>query len=165
VFYGGGWFVKDGAISAASNKGSWGAGIHGSKIIAAAVKVEDFVLETDIKPGMVGNAGVIFRVSNPSIGPDLYEGYYVGINPVLNRIEIGKSINKTYVLLASSPLKVQRDKTYRLKVTAKGNAIAVSIDGAKSIVSVKDNDFKSGSIGLRSFDGLPTYDNLSIKSL
>lgn len=165
VFYGGGWFVKDGAISAASNKGSWGAGIHGSKIIAAAVKVEDFVLETDIKPSMVGNAGVVFRVSNPSIGPDLYEGYYVGINPVLNRIEIGKSINETYVLLASSPLKVQGDKTYRLKVTAKGNAIAVSIDGAKSIVSVKDNDFKSGSIGLRSFDGLPTYDNLSIKSL
>ncbi len=166
VFYGGGWFVKDGAISAASNHGSWGAGIHGSKVIAAKVNADDFVLETDINPGKVGNSGVVFRVNNPSIGADLYEGYYVGINPVLNRIEIGKSINKTYVLLASSPLKVQENKKYRLSVTAKGDAISVFLDGsAKSIVSVKDDEFKSGSVGLRSYDAFPTYDNISVKAM
>ena len=163
VFYGGGWFVKDSAISAASNKGSWGAGIHGSKVIAAKVTASDFVFETDISPGKVGNSGVIFRVNNPSIGPDLYEGYYVGINPVLNRIEIGKSVNQNYVLLASSPLIVQENKKYRLNVTAEGNSINVFIDGnSKPVVSAKDNDFKSGSVGLRSFDGLPVYDNISV---
>jgi hypothetical protein len=166
VYYGGGWFVKDGVIYAASNKGSWGAGIHGSKVIASSVNVKDFTFETDMTSGSKGDAGVVFRVNNPAIGADFYEGYYVGINPGLNRIEIGKSTNQRYVLLDSSPLKVDPEKMYKLKVEAKGASISVYLDNAtKPILEAIDSQFNKGTIGLRSYDGMPSYDNIKVKAL
>lgn len=166
VYYGGGWFIKDGAMHAASNKGSWGAGIHGSKIVANAVTVQDFSFETDITPGSAGNAGVIFRVSKPAIGADLYEGYYVGITPDSNRIEIGKSSDQKYTRLASKPVTVEGHKKHRLKVEAKGSLIRVFLDDAKeAVLTVEDNQFSKGTVGLRSYDAMPVYDNIKVEGL
>ncbi|WP_069658686.1 beta-L-arabinofuranosidase domain-containing protein [Arcticibacter eurypsychrophilus] len=166
VWYGGGWFTQDGALHAASNKGSWGAGIHGSKVINSAVSLADFVFEIDMTPGKQGNAGIVFRVSKPAIGPDLYNGYYVGINPALNRIEIGKSSEQKYVLLASSSLKVEPEKKYKLKVEAKGPDICVFLDDEQEpVLKINDNEFSKGTIGLRSYDALASYDNMEIMNL
>lgn len=41
----------------------------------------NFTFEADITlTGDSGNAGLIFRVPNPSDGPDAYKGYYAGIS-------------------------------------------------------------------------------------
>ncbi|WP_207532111.1 beta-L-arabinofuranosidase domain-containing protein [Desertivirga arenae] len=166
IFYGGGWFVKDQAICNASNHGSWGAGIHGSKLVAPSVDVSDFILQTDIVPGKIGDSGVIFRVSNPSIGADFYKGYYVGISPGFNRLEIGKAGSGNYKMLNSVPFKVSPGQKYRLKVKAAGSLIEVFIDNTtKPLVSVTDTEYISGSIGLRSYDGMPSYDNIVVTGL
>jgi len=117
-------------------------------------------------PGKLGNAGIIFRVSKPAIGPDLYNGYYVGINPALNRIEIGKSSEQKYVVLASSSLIVKPEKKYRLKVEAKGADIRVFLDDAQeSVLNINDTEFDKGTIGFRSYDALPSYDNMKVINL
>ncbi|MBC7914751.1 MAG: glycoside hydrolase family 127 protein, partial [Pyrinomonadaceae bacterium] len=166
VWYGGGWFTKDGSIHASSNKGSWGAGIHGSKVIESSVNLADLIFETDIITGNKGNAGIIFRVTNPAIGADLYEGYYVGLNPAQNIIEIGKAAKQKYILLASSSFKVEPEKKYKLKVEAKGSDIRVFLNDEKDpVLKANDNQFSKGTIGLRSYDALPSYDNIRIKNL
>ncbi|WP_207421525.1 beta-L-arabinofuranosidase domain-containing protein [Desertivirga brevis] len=166
IFYGGGWFVKDGAIRNASNHGSWGAGIHGSKVLASHTQFSDFSFQTDIVTGEKGDAGVIFRVSKPFIGADFYEGYYVGVNPVLNRVEIGKAVDQKYKMLASSAFKVNPEQKYRLTVKAKGPSIRVYLGSStEPLVSVSDAEYRQGMVGLRSYDGMPWFDNIIVKGL
>ena len=166
IWYGGGWFAKDGALHNASNHGSWGAGIHGSKAVLPSVTGDNFIYETTLKTGAKGNAGVIFRVTNPSIGADLYEGYYVGINPESNRIEMGKASGQKYILLGTADLKVNPEKKYKLKVKANGDRFEISLDNSeRPLLTVNDSEFKNGMIGVRSYDALPVFDDLKFENL
>jgi hypothetical protein len=91
VNYGGSWAVLEGELCAASNWGSWGSGIRGVKSVATATNFTDFTYTANITLGTAENAGLIFRVSNPSIGVDAYNGYYVGLDTANQRIVLGKS--------------------------------------------------------------------------
>ena len=166
IIYGGGWFVKDGAVHAASNAGSWGFGIHGSKAVAAATHFEDLVFTAEVAVGTKGNAGLIFRVTNPAIGADFYEGYYVGLDPVQKKIELGKASGQKYTVLATATASLETGKKYRVKVTAKGPEIKVGLEGTDMpVLTARDEQFKSGSIGIRSYDALATIDNIEVKAV
>ncbi|KAA8485935.1 DUF1680 family protein [Arcticibacter tournemirensis] len=166
VYYGGGWFTKDGAIHAASNKGSWGSGIHGSKVIESSVNIANLIFESEITPGDLGNAGIIFRVSRPAFGADMYKGYYVGLNAASDRIEIGKADGQKYTMLSSASLSIAPDKKYKLKVIARGANIQIFLDDVKEpVLRARDTEFTRGAIGLRSYDAMPVYDNIKVKDL
>ncbi|MBC6110860.1 beta-L-arabinofuranosidase domain-containing protein [Pedobacter fastidiosus] len=166
VFYGGGWYWKDGAVHSASNASSGGFGIHGSKIIATGTDFSDFTYQADVNVNTAGDAGLMFRVSDPAIGADAYKGYYVGINPISGNIEMGKASNQKWVVISSAKYPVKMNNNYKLKLVAKGNQFNVFLDGSeKAILSATDNEYGSGSIGLRTYNAQATFDSVKVKSL
>lgn len=166
VFYGGGWYWKDGALHSASNASSGGFGIHGSKIIATGTDFSDFTYQADVNVNTAGDAGLMFRVSDPAIGADAYKGYYVGINPISGNIELGKASNQKWVVISSAKYPVKMNNNYKLRLIAKGNQFNVFLDGSeKAILSATDNEYSSGSIGLRTYNAQATFDSVKVKSL
>ncbi|WP_316798489.1 beta-L-arabinofuranosidase domain-containing protein [Pedobacter frigidisoli] len=166
VFYGGGWFYKDGTIQCASNAGSGGYGMNGSKYVANNTNFKDFSYEADIRITTEGDAGLMFRVSYPAIGADAYEGYYVGLNANSGQIQIGKAVNQKWVPLATAKYPIKLNTNHRIKVVAKGTKIEVFLDNmAGSVASVTDGEYHSGCIGLRTYKALASFDSLKINSL
>ncbi|WP_448635344.1 beta-L-arabinofuranosidase domain-containing protein [Pedobacter panaciterrae] len=166
LLYGGSWFIKDGAIHAASNKGSWGYGIHGSKAIASSTMFKDLSYEATVQLNSKGNAGLVFRVTDAVLGADMYKGYYLGIDAETGTIQLGKSSDQKWVALASEQQKLEIGKSYKVKIEAKGSDIKVYFNGSeKPLISVKDSEFKSGMIGVRAYDSLASIDNLLVKEV
>jgi hypothetical protein len=166
VFYGGGWFWKDGAIHSASNAGSGGYGINGSKIMANGTDFSDFSYEASVTVNSEGDAGLVFRVSNPAIGPEAYQGYYVGINPRNGTVQLGKVSNQVWQVIGSAKVQTQLNTKYNLKIVAKGDRFQVFINGAlKPVLTTTDGEYKSGSIGLRAYKAMATFDALKVRAI
>jgi hypothetical protein len=160
------WFIKDGAIHSASNKGSWGYGIHGVKSVASNTHIGDLSYEATVKVASKGNAGVIFRVSSPNLGVDSYNGYYVGIDAENGRIQLGKSSGRKWTLLKEYSQQLEMNKAYAIKIMAKGDQIMVYFDhGATPVISVTDSEFSAGAIGVRAYDCMASIDDIKIKVL
>ncbi|WP_276090120.1 beta-L-arabinofuranosidase domain-containing protein [Pedobacter sp. JY14-1] len=160
------WFIKDGAIHSASNKGSWGYGIHGVKTIPTNVHFGDLSYEATVKLSSGGNAGLIFRVSGQNLGADAYNGYYVGIDVESGKIQLGKASARKWTLLKEYSRDLRKERIYHIRIEARGERISVYFEHMnKPIISVTDNEFSSGTIGLRSYDCLATIDNLNVKAL
>lgn len=160
------WFIRDGAIHAASNKGSWGYGIHGVKAIESSTNFKDLNYEATIKLNSKGNAGLIFRVSDLNLGADAYNGYYFGLDAVNGKLQLGKSSGRKWVLLNESQQKLELGINYKVRIEAKGDQIRVYFNNnVQPVISVTDSEFKSGPIGVRSFDCLATIDDLKAKSI
>lgn len=165
VFYGGGWFWKDGQINAASNASSGGYGIHGSKYVANGTDFKDFIYQADVKINTAGDAGLMFRVSNPAIGPDAYQGYYVGLDQLNGTVIFGKASGQKWTVISSGKYPVEMNKTYTLKIVAKADKFDVFINGSvKPVLSATDNQYQSGSIGLRTYNALASFDSVKINT-
>ncbi|RZK77434.1 MAG: DUF1080 domain-containing protein [Pedobacter sp.] len=163
VIYGGAWFYKDNAIHASPNEdGKTG---HGTKIIATGTQFADFIYNADVSVNSEGNAGLLFRVSDPAVGSDGYKGYYLGFNPTTSLIEFGKSNGEQWSVIASEKYPLKISETYKVKVKAVGNRFELFINNSqKPIISATDGAFKTGSIGLRSYDALVTADNIQVQA-
>jgi hypothetical protein len=160
------WFIKDGAIHAASNKGSWGYGIHGVKSIPSNTHFSDLSYEATVKLASNGNAGVIFRVSSQNLGADAYNGYYVGIDAGNGRMQLGKSSGRKWTLLKECPQQLEMNKAYAIEIVAKGDQIMVYFDhGVAPVITVTDGEFRSGAIGVRSFDCMASIDDVKVNAL
>ncbi|ACU60445.1 beta-L-arabinofuranosidase domain-containing protein [Chitinophaga pinensis] len=160
------WFIKDGAIHAASNKGSWGYGIHGVKCIPSNTYFGDLRCEASVKIGSAGNAGIIFRVSSQNLGADAYNGYYVGIDAENGKIQLGKSSGRKWTLLMEYPQQLEKDKAYTIRINAEGDQIMVYFEqGSTPVITVTDSEFAAGTIGVRSFDCMATVDDIKVTAL
>ena len=166
LLYGGSWFIKDGAIHAASNKGSWGYGIHGSKAIASNTNFKDFSYEAKVQLNSTGDAGLMFRVTDHVIGADAYNGYYVGINAESGQIQLGKSSHQKWLVLASAKQQLEIGKSYPVRIEAKGADLKVYFNNeVKPIFSVTDGEFSTGAIGVRAFDALASMTDLQAQAI
>ena len=149
VPYGGGWFVRDAALHAASNAGSGSYGLAGVKCVANKTRFADFSYRANVAVGPNGNAGLIFRVNQPGIGPDAYQGYYVGISAQNGAVELGR-VNNDWTSLGLAKMTFEADKTYPMRVEARGAQIRVWVgDATEPILEASDATFASGSIGVR----------------
>ncbi|RYE06760.1 MAG: hypothetical protein EOP51_34240, partial [Sphingobacteriales bacterium] len=79
VIYGGGWYYKDNAIYCASN-GKNSSGNIGSKVIINSTRFSNFIYSADVAVTAPGDAGLMFRVSDPAIGANNFDGYYLALN-------------------------------------------------------------------------------------
>ncbi|UKZ50510.1 hypothetical protein TrVGV298_004773 [Trichoderma virens] len=122
----------------------------------------NFTFEADITlPSDSGNAGLIFRVSNPSDGADAYKGYYAGISTE-NNVVLGRAAND-WTQISLVDVDIAANKAHHLKVKVRENKIDVYVnDMTKSLISATDSTYTSGMDGVRVFDTGAAFDNVQI---
>ena len=162
--FGGNWSARNGVLS------TMPASPSGVKGLAMATAFTNFTYEADVSVGSVGNAGVIFRVSQPDIGADAYCGYYVGINARDSELSFGSASN-SWKVIANAPMAFAPNKFYHLKVQAQGSHFKIFVgDAPKPLIDAEDGLFSSGMIGVRDYctDGnqsLSSFSNLAVAEL
>lgn len=161
VQYGGSFYIKDDAYIATNVEASHPC----SKSVHTATQFSDFIYEADVQLNSEqGNAGLMFRVNRVSFGPDDYDGYYVGLDSENNKVELGKA-NGSWHALISSPVDIDVDRWYHIKLVANGTNIKVYVDNMLTPkIDYSDASFSSGSVGLRSWSTLARWDNISVSS-
>lgn len=101
-----------------------------------------------------GDAGFLLRATNPAVGTDSVDAYYLGINSS-GALEIGKE-SYGWTLLNSTPISFTPNTWYHLTGEVVGCQITVTAQPATSTastsVTVNDCSFSTGQVGLRSFN-------------
>jgi len=164
VIYGGRWYYENNAINCGSidvnNSGT------GAKIVATGTNFANFTYSANVAVNSEGDAGLIFRVAKPAIGSEAYEGYYLGLNAQKGTIELGKSSNGKWVVIASAKQVLKTAETYRVKVKADGDKFEVFLnDAAAPVITATDSEYKTGSVGLRTCRALAKMDNVEVDAL
>ena len=136
-----------------------------AKGIAGRAQFADFGYDCDMVIGDKGNAGVLFRTNDASVGTDQYRGYFVGISAEQNRVEFGKS-NNAWTSLSSVNKTIEAGRTHHIRIEARGPQIRIWVDDmATPALEVRDDSFVSGALGVRSYASKAAFANLSARAL
>ncbi|HZZ42630.1 MAG TPA: beta-L-arabinofuranosidase domain-containing protein [Tepidisphaeraceae bacterium] len=147
TWFGGGWYARDGKLHTSPNGGA-----PGFKALLDNHTYSNLRFEADITPPPTGDAGLIFRVTNPSIGPDAYQGYYAGISASAHNVVLGRADGKTWTPLKVVPHPIPAGQPTRLTVTAQDNQITLRLnDDPTPILSLSDDHYPSGQVGVRMY--------------
>lgn len=119
----------------------------------------DGTLETDMSIGSAGNAGVVFRMTNPDYtGPDDGFGYYAGLDTG-GFVILGRQSN-SWNPLATAPMTVSLNTWYHLKIVLKGGVLSVYAgDMITPKITYTDNSYSRGQVGVRAFQCNAQFDN------
>jgi hypothetical protein len=164
---GGGWWAHDGQLRTTPTGGAPGFKAMLEKVTCADVRVE-----ADVRPPPVGDAGIILRVSNPSIGADAYEGYYAGVSADANQVILGRADGTSWTPLKIIAHAIAADEGTKLNVTAVGSQIEVRVNDEKEpVIAIADERFSdAGQVGVRMYTtdndrALAAFDNVRITPL
>ncbi|GJN66193.1 hypothetical protein PLICBS_000209 [Purpureocillium lilacinum] len=119
----------------------------------------DFTFEANITipQAGTGNAGLIFRASNPGPGVDNYSGYYIGFGTD-GFLTLGRA-NRGWTHLTNAQVSIQAGRAYQLVVQAAGASIVVYLDDKKTPkISWQDATYRSGMNGVRVYRTGATFD-------
>ncbi len=159
---------------------SAGAGIRylalsgSTKVVAGDTSWSDYLLESTVMlKGADGNAGLVFRVTEPGAGADQMRGYYVGFSTTT--LYLGRMNNAWEPLatvdLAKRPNKVELDTWHLLRVAAEGERIRVWFDplhdDTKPLLDIRDDKAPvlKGAVGLRVFNASAWFDDVVVLPL
>ena len=141
-----------------TNSGSFGKALVGDAFWA------DGTLEADVLLTAGGDAGLMFRTTNPDyVGPDHAFGYYAGLS-ASGSVVLGRMSN-AWTFLASAPVTVALNTWYHLKITMQGSSIKVFVnDLTQPKITWVDATFRRGQIGVRSFNANAQFDNVTFSN-
>jgi hypothetical protein len=155
VPYGGGWFVRNGVFHTSSNAHSGSLGLAGTKAIVPSAVFSDLIYQADVSLNDSGDAGLIFRVTGATIGPDAYRGYYAGISAEKNQVILGKADHQWFPI-QTAPMTIEPSKPHAIRIEAIGNRIRVFVgDMRHPKIDVNDGTFSEGAIGVRRYTTRP----------
>lgn len=155
--YGGTWTVANGQYNVDASAGA--------KATAENTSFSDLAYEADVTLATGGNAGVIFRASNPAVGADAYTGYYVGISLGTQQVIFGKA-NNNWTQIAVAAVTITANTQYHIKVIAQGTGIKVYVtDMNAPKISAVDSSYVSGTIGVRTYNSSAKFDNIVVTSI
>ena len=133
----------------------------------------DYTVQVDVTYTRNFNAGLIFRVNNPSmgdnghtqpaasrIGSDFLQGYFVGLTS--SSVVLGKQNYNWTELATKTGESFALNQKYTLKVEVKGSTIKAYVNNVEKINYTDPNPFISGKAGLRIHDTAARFDNFSI---
>jgi hypothetical protein len=151
--YGGNFFFTNGACLL-NDTNSYG------KVLAGSEFWTDGTLETDLQIRSPGNAGVVFRMTNPDYtGPDDGFGYYAGLDT--GGFVIFGMQNNAWHPLASASMPVAMNTWYHFKVVMQGARFTIfASDMATPKVTFTDTTWTRGQVGLRAFNCNASFDNV-----
>lgn len=151
--YGGNMALTNGRY-VLNNEGTFGKSVVGDGFW------RNGVLDADIMLTSAGNAGIMFRTTNPDyVGPDDAHGYYVGLDTggfvILGRMRY------SWNTLASVPVSFTTNTWHHLRVTMNGSQIQVYVDDLSTPkITHADTTFQRGQIGVRAFQCDAQFDNI-----
>jgi hypothetical protein len=161
VQYGGSFYVKNEEYVA----GKWEASHPCSKSVYSATSFSDFTYDAKVQVSGDGDGGLMFRASRFSFGADEYNGYYVGISNSGQKVELGKA-NGAWTSLKTAGMNIRANQWYQVRVVAKGANIKIYVDDMLTPkIDFNDSSFASGSIGVRSYNALAAWDDITVQSL
>jgi GH43 family beta-xylosidase len=136
----------------------------GEKLVLDGGDFTDFTASTRIR-FVKGDrdAGLLFRVTDPSVGFDAQRGYFAGIIPNAKAVVLGKTDGSSWKEIARAPVTCDPAKPIDLSVNATGPDITIGVDG-KTILTAKDDTYAKGSVGLRVVDTHARFEGLEVKA-
>lgn len=123
---------------------------------------DDVTIEVDVRfDDGEGDAGVIVRGTAFGGGIDEVDGYYAALNVGGDLAFFGR-MDGGYVHLAGAPVTLDPGVWYHVKVVAAGDTISLFVgDMQTPKVSIVDDTFAAGAVGLRAFLAVASFDNIS----
>ena len=167
IDYGGTWSVSGGAYHETSGVGANKALAGPTYWVNSATYWTNYNLSGDVMLQANGQAGFLVRASNPSIGIDTLNGYYIGIENATNTLFIGKE-NGSWTGLgsASIPGGVALNTWYHITVNLNNSSIDIPVTpaagGTTTYLNVSDGSFPWGAIGIRDFNTIAAWRNISV---
>jgi GH43 family beta-xylosidase len=136
----------------------------GEKLVLDGGEFADFTASTRIS-FLKGDrdAGLLFRMTDPSVGFDAQRGYFAGVIPGAKAIVLGKTDGSKWKEIARASATFDTTKPVDFSVTAKGSEFAVTLDG-KEVLTAKDDTYPKGSVGLRVVDTHARFSGLEVKA-
>ena len=160
IQYGGSFYVDQGIYVATNTAASHPC----SKSVVPATQFSDFTYDAQVQVASKGDGGLVFRANNFSFGPDDYNGYYVGINSNTNQVIVGKA-NEGWNQLATADYEININQWYHIRVVTEAADLKVFVDDMEvPKIELTDHSFKSGSIGLRSYQAITHWDDIRVVS-
>ncbi|GGW98559.1 hypothetical protein GCM10010297_20410 [Streptomyces malachitofuscus] len=155
-----GWKTYGGSWAAAGGRYRAGRSPGGKAVLDT--DFADFTQDTDVTvTSRGGDAGLVFRVTRPTVGTDGYSGYYAGISG--NGTVVLGRVNDSWTPLRTARLRITPGSTHRLRVTAVGSSLKVYVDDMRTPkISVTDTAYSRGANGVRVFNTAATFDNVAV---
>ncbi len=137
----------------------------GEKLVLDGGEFTDFTATTRIT-FLKGDrdAGLLFRVNDPSVGFDAQRGYFAGIVPSTKSVVLGKTDGSRWKEIARAPITADVTKPLDLGVTTKGQEITLTLDG-KPVLTAKDDTYAKGTLGLRVVDTHARFGGLKVEAI
>ncbi|WP_163504738.1 family 16 glycoside hydrolase [Fodinicola acaciae] len=154
IRYGGSWSAANGVY------GETTGGSGGNKAIAGSTAWTSYRVSADVRldsVGTNGNAGLLVRATDPTVGTDNLDGYYVGVTA--NSIVIGRQADNWTPLSVTPIPSVPAGSWYHLAVTVDG--CTITVDGTAA--SATDCTFTHGAVGVRDFNATASWRNLRVE--
>lgn len=170
--------VQDDFESGSAQQWTW---VAGSKLSVVASGVSRVFRQTNVQ----GNAGALLPVDRANqtitadITPRAFEGsdrwfglvvryqdeqnfYYVTVR-ASNVVQLKKMVGGVFRTIASVPMSVALNRTYRVQLEAVGTLLRLYVDG-KLVAQASDTDLTHGLSGIRMFKTRADYDNVIVTS-
>ena len=161
VIYNGSFMVDNDEYFATNIEGGYG----GSKSVQTSTRFSDFIYDFKVKVGNRGDGGVIFRADRFGFGADEYNGYYAGISAASNQVILGKA-NGNWTPLRLVSMSIAENTWHQVRVEAKGSLIKVFVNDMETPkITFEDSSFKSGMIGVRCYEAITRWDDISVKAI
>lgn len=151
------WSIDAGKLSVAKGQGY--------KAISNKDDMNDFTIESDIRVAdRNGDAGLLFRTVSATPGADNVRGYYAGLSAAGTGAVILGRMSNNWTELKRAAVTINPNTDYHLKVSAVGSQINVYVNDVL-VLQQTDSTYTQGSVGVRMYNSLPSYDNIVVKSV
>ena len=169
--YGGDWLMQNMMYTDRSDG-------RGDKLLAGPLDLGEYSVSADMRFDMppanfsFGDAGLLLRVVEPSLGVDAHRGFYAGLRSDDHALIVG-SMNNTYRELATTPFprEIRSGRCYHLTFSAQGCTFRFQVVDPETKESAELSYVEHactplhGQIGLRSYYAKASWRNLQVSML
>lgn len=138
---------------------------HSAKLIYDPLDIRDGVITGEIKflSDKGDNAGLLFHVSDPGIGDDIFNGYEVSLKADGKKLILGKH-RHDFLLLKEVDVNFTPSEWTSVKIDVVGKVIKITVNGVLAL-SYEDKDMiVSGKIGLRTWKSAVAFRHVAVNN-
>jgi len=139
----------------------------GEKFIMRGMNYSDFDMTCQLSLlGGRRDAGVLFRVTAPSVGYDAHRGYFAGLVASRGSLVFGKMDGQNWHHLKEVKVEFDPAREQSLRVVAKGQRIEIFAAGSQvPQIVFEDGEYASGGVGCRVVNCHAVFHSLEVKPL